>query len=116
MDIIEIKNLTKRFGTKTVHKGVSLRVKQGQCVGLIGGSGSGKSVILRSIIGLEKIDSGQVIVDGQDITRFTEEQLIPVRLKASYVFQGGALFDSMTVEDNLAYPLKEHTQLSASEI
>jgi phospholipid/cholesterol/gamma-HCH transport system ATP-binding protein len=114
--MIEVQNFKKSFGSKTVHKDVSFYVKKGECVGLIGGSGVGKSVILRSLIGLEKPDSGRIIIDGQDITNYNEEQLIPIRQKVAYVFQGGALFDSMTVFDNLAYPLREHTDLNESQI
>jgi phospholipid/cholesterol/gamma-HCH transport system ATP-binding protein len=116
MDIIEVSGFQKSFGKKLVHKDVSFTVKQGECLGLIGGSGAGKSVILRSLIGLEKPDSGKIIVEGEDITNYTEEELIPVRKRVAYVFQGGALFDSMTVFENLAYPLREHTKLSDPEI
>jgi phospholipid/cholesterol/gamma-HCH transport system ATP-binding protein len=114
--IIEVRNFAKRFGNKIVHRDVNLEVMEGQCVGLIGGSGAGKSVILRSLIGLERPDAGKVIVLGQDLNSLKEKELIPLRQKVAYVFQGGALFDSMTVADNLAYPLREHTQLSNKEI
>lgn len=116
MDVIRVNEFTKSFGKKAVHKGVTFAVKKGECLGLIGGSGAGKSVILRSLIGLEKPDAGQIIINGEDITPYNEEQLIPIRKKVAYVFQGGALFDSMTVFDNLAYPLREHTKLSETEI
>lgn len=116
MVVIEIKNFHKRFKNKTVHRGVNLKLHKGECLGLIGGSGSGKSVILRSLIGLEKADEGQVIVNGQDITPLNENELIPIRRHVAYVFQGGALFDSMTVEENLAYPLREHTDLTPKQI
>jgi len=114
--IIEVKNFTKRFGTKIVHRGVTFNVNKGECVGLIGGSGAGKSLILRSLIGLERPDTGQVIIFGEDIGPLKEKDLIPLRQKVAYVFQGGALFDSMTVEDNLAYPLREHTKLTRRDI
>ncbi len=113
---VEIKKFTKRFGNKVVHRDVNLIARKGECVGLIGGSGAGKSVILRSIIGLEKPDAGSIQVYGQDITDFDEDELIPIRQKVAYVFQEGALFDSMTVAENLAYPLIEHTKLSKKEI
>jgi phospholipid/cholesterol/gamma-HCH transport system ATP-binding protein len=116
MDVIAVRDFHKRFGTKTVHRGVTFSVKEGECVGLSGGSGSGKSVILRSLIGLEKADRGRIIIKGEDITRYNEEQLFSIRTKVAYVFQGGALFDSMDVEANLAYPLREHTKLSNDEI
>jgi phospholipid/cholesterol/gamma-HCH transport system ATP-binding protein len=113
---IEIKNFHKRFGAKEVHKGVSIEVKKGECLGLIGGSGSGKSVILRSIIGLERPDEGQIKVLDKDVTSYTEEQFLDIRKRVAYCFQNGALFDSMTVFDNVAYPLVEHTDLTESEI
>lgn len=116
MELIDVKNLRKTFGGKTVHKAVTFSVKKGECLALLGGSGSGKSVILRSLIGLEKIDDGQIFIDGEEISRFNEKQLLPVRRKVAYAFQGGALFDSMTVYENLAYPLREHTTLDENKI
>ncbi len=116
MALIEVKNFRKSFGTKLVHQDVTFYVKKGECVGLVGGSGAGKSVILRSLIGLEKPDSGQIEIDGVDITKLSENKLISIRKKVAYAFQGGALFDSQSVFDNLAYPLREHTQMSESEI
>lgn len=116
MGMIEVVDFRKRFGSKEVHKGVNFYVKKGECLGLIGGSGVGKSVILRSLIGLEKPDSGQILIDGVDITPMNERELVSVRRKVAYAFQGGALFDSMTVFENLAYPLREHTAMSETEI
>lgn len=116
MNIIEVKNFRKSFDGKLVHKDVSFNVKKGECLALVGGSGVGKSVILRSLIGLEKPDSGAILIDGQDITPLNERELVSVRKKVAYVFQGGALFDSMSVFDNLAYPLREHTNLTPKEI
>jgi phospholipid/cholesterol/gamma-HCH transport system ATP-binding protein len=114
--VIEVKHFKKSFGDKEVHRDVSFSLLKGECLGLIGGSGSGKSVILRSLIGLEKPDSGQVLIDGVDIVPMTEAELQPIRKKVAYVFQGGALFDSLTVFDNLAYPLREHTKMTEEEI
>ncbi len=114
--ILDLKDLHKNFGPKIVHRGVSFSLHRGEIVGLLGGSGTGKSVILRSIIGLEKPDHGSIWFEGKDIVQLSEEQLPDVRIKIGYVFQNGALFDSLTVEDNLAYPLREHTQLSEVEI
>lgn len=116
MALIEVKNFKKSFGSKVVHTDVSFFVQQGECLGLIGGSGTGKSVILRSLIGLEKPDSGEIWIEGKDISHLDEAELLPVRKKVAYAFQGGALFDSMTVFQNLAYPLLEHTNLSKPEI
>ncbi len=114
--MIEVKNFRKSFGSKEVHKGITFSVKKGECMGLIGGSGVGKSVILRSLIGLEKPDSGEIFIDGEEITQYGENDLVEIRKKVAYVFQGGALFDSMTVYENLAYPLREHTKKTEAEI
>ncbi len=116
MSLIEVKNFYKSFGGKTVHQGVSFSVEEGECLGLIGGSGSGKSVLLRSLIGLEKPSQGSIFFEQEDITFFKERDFLQVRKKIAYVFQGGALFDSMTVYENLAYPLRAHTPLLESEI
>lgn len=116
MALIEIRNFKKSFGSKLVHSDVTFYVKKGECLGLVGGSGAGKSVILRSLIGLEKPDSGIIEIDGVDITKLNENELISVRKKVAYAFQGGALFDSQSVYDNLAYPLREHTKLSEASI
>lgn len=114
--VLELKDLHKRFGDKVVHRGVSLKLCRGEILGLWGGSGTGKSVILRSIIGLEKPDRGNILFNHRDIVQLTERQMIDVRKKIAYVFQNGALFDSLTVEENLAYPLLEHTKLLPEEI
>ncbi len=116
MAMIEVKNFRKSYGKKVVHQDVSFTVEKGQCIGLIGGSGAGKSVILRSLIGLEKPDRGEIWIEDQDIAQLREKELGEVRKKVAYAFQGGALFDSMTVFGNLAYPLKEHTDLSHQQI
>lgn len=114
--LIVVKGVSKTFGKKKVHTNINLTVEKGEVLTLMGGSGSGKSVLLRSMIGLEKPDSGQILFQGQDITKLDENGLIPVRKRIAYVFQYGALFDSLTVEENLAYPLREHTKLSEDEI
>lgn len=113
---IEVVDFHKSFGKKKVHQGVDFYVRRGECLGLIGGSGTGKSVLLRSLVGLEKPDSGQVLIDGVDISGMSERQLNGIRKKVAYVFQGGALFDSMTVYENLAYPLREHFSMTEQEI
>lgn len=114
--MIDVINFKKSFGNKLVHKDVNFSVRDGECLCLIGGSGVGKSVILRSLIGLERPDSGSILVENKDITKMSEDELISTRKKVAYVFQGGALFDSMTVFENLAYPLREHFPLTESEI
>ena len=116
MALIEIVNFRKAFGTKIIHENVSFYVKKGECLGLVGGSGAGKSVILRSLIGLEKPDAGKILINGVDIVPMNEQELIPIRKQVAYAFQGGALFDSMTVYENLAYPLRAHTELPEAEI
>ena len=114
--VIEVVDFHKSFGSKKVHQGVSFYVRKGECLGLIGGSGTGKSVLLRSLVGLEKPDKGQILINGTDITPMNEAQLIEIRKKVAYAFQGGALFDSMSVYENLAYPLREHFNFSEKEI
>lgn len=114
--MIEVCQFEKSFGAKKVHVGVDLKIYKGECLGLIGGSGSGKSVLLRSLIGLEKPDNGRILVENQSITGLKERALVPFRKKIAYAFQGGALFDSMTVYENLAYPLREHTDLKELQI
>jgi phospholipid/cholesterol/gamma-HCH transport system ATP-binding protein len=115
-NILEIRNMKKRYKDKIVHDGVSFELRKGEILSLFGGSGTGKSVALRSIIGLERPDSGEIIFKGQDISKLSEAALTPVRRQIAYVFQNGALFDSMSVKDNLAYPLVEHTKLSDAAI
>ena len=117
MDIaIKVEKFKKRFGSKLVHKSVTFDVHKKECLGLIGGSGVGKSVILRSLIGLEKPDSGKIYIGDHEISCWKENQLVNIRKKVAYVFQNGALFDSMSVYDNLAYPLREHTNFPESVI
>ncbi len=114
--MIELAHFQKSFEGKVIHRDISFKVNDGECLGLIGGSGVGKSVICRSLIGLEKPDKGEIFIDGIPISKMDEDQLIAIRRKVAYVFQNGALFDSMTVFDNLAYPLREHTDMTESEI
>lgn len=114
--VIRVEHFSKSFDGKPVHRDVSFTVEKGECLGLVGGSGIGKSVVLRSLIGLEKPDSGEIWIDNDEISRWRERDLIAIRKKVAYVFQNGALFDSMSVYDNLAYPLREHTELSEDAI
>jgi len=113
---LEMQNLWKSFGQKKVLQGVSFSLYQGEILGLFGVSGTGKSVILRTIIGLESLDRGKIFFEGRNVVGLSERELLKIRTQISYVFQNGALFDSLTVEENLAYPLKEHTLLSKEEI
>ncbi|PIR28970.1 MAG: ABC transporter ATP-binding protein [Bdellovibrionales bacterium CG11_big_fil_rev_8_21_14_0_20_38_13] len=115
--ILNLNNIHKSFGEKRIHQGVNFELHKGESLGLLGGSGTGKSVLLRSIIGLEKIDSGKILFHNKEVQGFTDElNLSKLRLKISYSFQSGALFDSLNVFDNIAYPLFEHTKLSYVEI
>ena len=113
---LQIRGLMKSFGEKAVHRGVDLDLMPGECLALLGGSGTGKSVILRSIIGLEYPDSGQILFHGEDLLQIPEMAWVEVRKRISYVFQNGALFDSLSVFENIAYPLRAHTDLSEAEI
>lgn len=114
--ILELKDIHKSFGENIIHKGVSLTLHKGESLGLLGGSGTGKSVLLRSVIGLERIDKGQILFEGKRIDNLKEDELIPFRIKISYSFQSGALFDSINVFENIAYPLFEHTTYSYNQI
>jgi phospholipid/cholesterol/gamma-HCH transport system ATP-binding protein len=114
--ILEVKNVAKNFESKMIHKNVSFYLNQGETLGLLGHSGTGKSVLLRSIIGLEDIDAGEIYYRGNRIDNLSEKQLYEVRKKISYSFQNGALFDSVNVFENIAYPLFEHTRLKEREI
>lgn len=114
--VLKITGLKKSFGDKVVHRDVNLELREGEMMGLFGGSGTGKSVLIRSIIGLDRPDAGKVIFEGRNLLELSERQLYKVRTHIGFVFQNGALFDSLTVEENLAYPLREHTKLSEKEI
>ncbi len=114
--IFVIENLSKSYGSKPVLKNLSFEVERGECFVILGRSGSGKSVTLRQLNGLEKPDSGTVLFDGIDITALSERELVPVRIRVAMLFQGGALFDSMSVYENVAFPIREHTRLAESEI
>lgn len=116
MNILEIKNVHKSFDDKIVHRGVDFNLEVGETIGLLGPSGTGKSVLLRSIIGLESIDEGEILFHQKRIDNLKETQLYSIRKKISYAFQTGALFDSISVFENVAYPLFEHTKLSEKEV
>jgi len=105
--LIRIRNLTKRFDRQVVLQEVDLDVRRGETLVVLGRSGGGKSVLLKHIIGLMQPTSGEVFVDGQEVTKLTERKLAVVRKKVGILFQSAALFDSMTVEENVAFPLKE---------
>lgn len=114
--ILDVKDIHKSFGKQKIHQGVNFSLKKGESLGLLGGSGTGKSVLLRSLIGLERIDQGEIIYKNQRIDNLSEDDLVKFRIQISYSFQSGALFDSINVFENIAYPLFEHTQLSYAQI
>jgi phospholipid/cholesterol/gamma-HCH transport system ATP-binding protein len=114
--IIEVIDVEKGFETTPVLKGVSLELQKGETLVVMGGSGSGKTVLLRLIAGLLQPDAGQIRVFGENIEHLSEEELLPIRRRLGYVFQGAALFDSLSVYENVAYPLREHTRLTEEEI
>ena len=114
--VVEFHDVWKRYSGRDILAGVNLQIRHGEVLCVLGPSGTGKSVTLRHINGLTRPDSGDVKVFGESIVALSEEELSPVRRRLAMLFQGGALFDSMNVEDNLAFPLREHTEKSPSEI
>jgi phospholipid/cholesterol/gamma-HCH transport system ATP-binding protein len=115
--MIRFENVRKSFGEREVLKGISFDVPEGQILFILGTSGTGKSVLLKNIVGLLKPTSGRILVDGDDVAAFSEEQMFPVRRKCGMVFQHPALFDSLTIFDNVAFGLRKHQpELSNDEI
>ena len=114
--IIEVIDVEKGFEATPVLKGVSLDLQKGETLVVMGGSGSGKTVLLRLIAGLMQPDAGQIRVFDRNIEHLGEEELLPIRRRLGYVFQSAALFDSLSVHENVAYPLREHTRLPEAEI
>ena len=114
-DIVVIKDLHKKFGDTEVLKGLDLVCRHGETTCVVGGSGAGKTTLLRLVVGLEKPTSGHIFVDGEDTVPMGEHELNRVRKKFGMVYQYAALLDSITVLDNVAFPLVEHTRLSAAE-
>ena len=114
--MIEIKNLVKSFGGKPVLRGVNLSIEEGMTNVIIGASGCGKSVLLKHIVGLLKPDAGHILIDGEDITTMNEKQIYAIRKKFGFLFQSAALFDSMTVGENVGIALRENTNKPKQEI
>uniref|UniRef100_A0A832I417 ABC transporter ATP-binding protein n=1 Tax=Eiseniibacteriota bacterium TaxID=2212470 RepID=A0A832I417_UNCEI len=114
--MIEIRGLRRRLGTKQVLDGVDLDVRKGETIVVMGRSGTGKSVLLKHVIGLMTPDEGSIRVDGVEIVGLRERELNAVRRRFGMLFQGAALFDSLTVGENVALPLREHTDLDRAEI
>lgn len=111
-----VQDLCKSYGPQQVLQSISCDIQRGAITVIIGGSGAGKSTLMRQLVRLEKPDSGRIIVNGRNIVHLNEAQLLPVRRKFGMVFQMSALFDSMTVYENLAFPLREHTRLRPRQI
>ncbi len=114
--MINVDGLSKSFNGQRVLERISFEIKDGEIVVLLGASGAGKSVLLKSLMGLAKPDEGTIKIDGQDITQLREKELLPIRKKIGYMFQEGALYDFMTVAENVGFPLREHTVLDFQAI
>jgi len=114
--IIEIRDLQKSYEGLQVLTGVDLGIQRGETITILGGSGTGKSVLLKLISGLEKPDEGTIRINKKDIIPLTEQELVPLRRKIGMLFQGAALFDSLSAGENVAYPIREHFRLAEKEI
>ena len=114
--MIKIKNVSKYFGTKAALKNINLEISNGETLAIIGGSGSGKSTLLKLMIGLLQPTEGEIWIGNDEISKMTEDEITKIRLKMGMVFQYSALFDSMTVGDNVAFGLVEHTNLDKNKI
>src|SRR5436190_4999343 len=114
--MIAVRGLTKRIGRQEILRGIDLTVGKGETLVIIGRSGGGKSVLLKQVIGLMQPDAGEIWIDGQNIIGLGERKLAAVRQKVGILFQNGALFDSMTVEENIAFPLREAGERDAKVI
>ncbi len=116
--LIRFSGVKKRFGEKVIYSGLDLSIRRGEAFTILGGSGVGKSVMLKMLIGLLQADEGSILFDGAEITKMSEEQLSQVRRRIAMLFQSGALFDSLSVGENIAYGLEEHfrEQMSRAEM
>lgn len=114
--MIAFKDVIKSFGPRTILKGISFHVLEGEILFVLGTSGTGKSVLLKNLVGLLKPDGGEIWIDGQETSRLTELQYLDIRKKVGMVFQQPALFDSLTIYENVAYGLRKHYKLSEEEI
>jgi phospholipid/cholesterol/gamma-HCH transport system ATP-binding protein len=114
--MIEFKNLVKKFGDRTILKGISFAIEEGEILFILGTSGTGKSVLLKNLVGLLRPDAGEIWIDGQETSQLSELQYLEIRKKCGMVFQQPALFDSLTVFENVAFGLRKHYKLSEEEI
>jgi phospholipid/cholesterol/gamma-HCH transport system ATP-binding protein len=112
---IQVKTLHKSFGEQTVLNGISLKVRQGETLSILGRSGTGKSVLLKLIVGLQVPDSGSICIHGKEIAGLRMDQLNEIRKKIGFLFQNSALYDSLTVEENVAFPMRRHIKMSDDE-
>lgn len=112
---VVVKGLRKSFGAQQVLKGIDLEVNKGEILAVLGKSGTGKSVLLRLLIGLEKADAGSICIAGKDTTNLQMDELNEIRLKVGFLFQEGALYDSLTIAENVAFPLRRHTKMSDAD-
>ncbi len=110
--IISVRNLVNRFGSQVVHDGVNLDVMPGEVLGIVGGSGTGKSVLLRTMLGLQRPSAGQVLIEGRNITQMSEAELLSIKRRYGVTFQHGALFSSLTVAENIQLPIREYFDAS----
>ncbi len=111
--IIRVRNLVNRFGRQLVHDGLDLDVRRGEVLGLVGGSGSGKSVLLRTMLGLQRPSAGRIEIEGSDITTASASVARQIRYRSGVLFQNGALFSSLTVADNIEVPIRVYTRVSS---
>ncbi|MCB9025661.1 MAG: ABC transporter ATP-binding protein [Bdellovibrionaceae bacterium] len=114
--MIKFENLVKKFGDRTILKGISFEVEKGDILFILGTSGTGKSVLLKNIVGLLTPTSGNIWIDGEEVSQYTEEQYLPIRKKCGMVFQHPALFDSLSIFENVAFGLRRHYKLNEDEI
>src|SRR5690606_28092001 len=113
--LIHFKDVKKAFGRKVIYSGLEFMIHRGETVTILGPSGSGKSVMLKMLIGLLEPDSGAILLDGLDVTKMSERELFDVRRRVAYLFQGAALFDSLSVGENVAYGLREQNWNTMSD-
>jgi phospholipid/cholesterol/gamma-HCH transport system ATP-binding protein len=114
--LIDVRSLSVTFGRQKVLRDITLSVPKGQTVAIVGESGCGKTVLMKSVIGLVKPTSGEVFFDGKDLNKLTDKELVVQRIRFGYVFQNAALFDSMTVGQNVSFPLRQHRRLPEPEL
>lgn len=115
-EMISFKNIVKKFGSRTILKGISFEVSEGEILFVLGTSGTGKSVLLKNIVGLLRPDEGEIWIDGEEVSKISEDDYLPIRKKCGMVFQHPALFDSLTVFDNVAFGIRRHERLTEDEI